>query len=101
MTLLMRLIIGLATGLLFLAIVAAVKVLCPPAYMSRSQGLQGAAFSLGTMVPFVVLPGFGPWGWSAAYVLGGLLPVLLLGLQGLALRVRSFSCAPSRFASSL
>lgn len=74
----MRLIIGLATGLLFLAIVAAVKVLCPPAYMSRSQGLQGAAFSMGTMVPFVVLPGFGPWGWSAAYVLGGLLSVLLL-----------------------
>lgn len=76
----MRLIIGLATGLLFLAIVSAVKVLCPPAYMSRSQGLQGAAFSLGTMVPFVVLPSFGNWGWAAAYGLGGLLPVVLLVL---------------------
>lgn len=74
----MRLIIGLATGLLFLSVVSAVKALCPPAFLNRAQGVQGAAFSLGTMVPFVVLPGFGHWGWAAAYALGGLLPVALL-----------------------
>jgi len=76
----MRLIVGLATGLLFLAVVSAVKLLCPPVYMSRAQGLQGAAFSLGTMVPFVLLPWFGGFGWAAAYALGGLLPVVLLVL---------------------
>ena len=76
----MRLIVGLATGLLFLAVVSAVKLLCPPVYMSRAQGLQGAAFSLGTMVPFVLLPWFGGFGWAAAYALGGLLPLVLLVL---------------------
>ena len=76
----MRMLIGLATGLLFLSMVSAVKTLCPPAFMSRAQGLQGAAFSLGTMVPFVVLPSFGTWGWAAAYGLGGLLPLVLLVL---------------------
>lgn len=74
----MRMLIGLATGLLFLAMVSAVKTLCPPAFMSRAQGLQGAAFSLGTMVPFVVLPYFGKNGWAAAYILGGLMAVALL-----------------------
>ncbi len=74
----MRMLIGLATGLLFLSVVSAVKALCPPAFMSRAQGLQGAAFSLGTMIPFVVLPCFGDNGWIAAYILGGVLPVILL-----------------------
>lgn len=74
----MRMLIGLATGLLFLSMVSAVKTLCPPAFMSRAQGLQGAAFSLGTMVPFIVLPSFGESGWAAAYVLGGFLSVALL-----------------------
>lgn len=74
----MRMLIGLATGLLFLAMVSAVKALCPPAFMSRAQGLQGAAFSLGTMVSFIVLPWFGQSGWAAAYVLGGVLAVALL-----------------------
>lgn len=74
----MRMVIGLATGLLFLSVVSAVKALCPPAFMSRAQGLQGAAFSLGTMVPFVVLPRFGDNGWMAAYILGAVLPVVLL-----------------------
>ena len=45
----MRLVVGLATGLLFLSVVSAVKALCPPAFLNRAQGLQGAAFSLGTM----------------------------------------------------
>ena len=63
----MRMLIGLATGLLFLSMVSAVKTLCPPAFMSRAQGLQGAAFSLGTMVPFIVLPYFGESGWASMY----------------------------------
>jgi len=74
----MRLLIGLATGLLFLSVVSAVKALCPPAFLNRAQGIQGAAFSLGTMAPFLALPPFGKWGWAAAYGLGGALPVLVL-----------------------
>lgn len=75
---LMRLVIGLASGLLFLSVVSAVTALCPPAFLNRAQGIQGAAFSLGTMVPFLTLPPFGAWGWKAAYGLGGLLPLLVL-----------------------
>lgn len=76
----MRLVIGLASGLLFLSVVSAVRELCPASFLTRAQGLQGAAFSFGTMVPYLVLPYFGQWAWAAAYALGASLPLLLLAL---------------------
>ncbi len=74
----MRLIVGVGTAMLFLSLVKAVKILCPPAYITRAQGLQGAAFSCGTMLPYLVLPFFNSGGWAAAYLLGALFPALLL-----------------------
>lgn len=74
----MRLLLGVGSSILFLVLVTMAKRLCPPAHISRVQGLQGAAFSFGTMAPYFMLPPFGDSGWVAAYVIGALFPVLLL-----------------------
>lgn len=65
----MRLVLGLCSGCLFLVCVKIIKLTAPPRYVSRVQGAQGAAFSLGTMVPYLALPCFGAYGWIAAYAL--------------------------------
>ena len=74
----MRLTVGMASAMLFLAIVSVVKILAPPRFLARAQGLQGAAFSFGTMLPYLALPFFGPMGWAASYVMVALMPALLL-----------------------
>ena len=74
----MRLAVGMASAMLFLAIVSVVKILAPPQFLARAQGLQGAAFSFGTMLPYLALPIFGTLGWAASYIMVALMPALLL-----------------------
>ena len=74
----MRLVVGMASAMLFLGVVSVVKVLAPPQFLARAQGMQGAAFSLGTMVPYLVLPFFEAQGWVVSYIMVALMPALLL-----------------------
>lgn len=62
-----RLVLGLGTGGFFLATVKIVKMISPPDQIARVQGAQGAAFCLGTMLPYLTLPFFGNYGWIAGY----------------------------------
>lgn len=64
-----RFFLGACSGGFFLATVKAAKVITPPAHISRVQGAQGAAFSLGTMLPYLTLPYFGAYGWVFSYVI--------------------------------
>lgn len=67
-----RFFLGLFSGGLFLAAIKVIKVLTPPVYINRVQGVQGAAVVCGVMLPYLVLPLFGAYGWAASYILGGM-----------------------------
>lgn len=64
-----RFMLGFGTGPLFLVVVKISKLLAPPNYIARVQGMQGAAFCFGTMLPYLVLPYLGEYGWMASYLI--------------------------------
>ena len=66
----MRLVLGVVTGAAFLVMVKIIKILTPPNHVARMQGMHGAAFCLGTMLPYLYLPLAGPYGWAVAYLSG-------------------------------
>ena len=65
-----RLILGASTGMMFLVFVKILRILTPPHLAARAQGMQGAAFCLGTMLPYLTLTHAGSSGWLAAYFSG-------------------------------
>ncbi len=69
----LRFLAGLSSGTLFLAGVKVTGMLAPPDKVAQAQGIQGASFSLGTMLPFVTLPYLGQSAWRFSY----LIPVVL------------------------
>lgn len=79
-----RLLLGLATGTTFLVLVKILKILTPPNHIARAQGAQGAAFCLGTMLPYLTLIHAGEIGWIMAYLSGAIFCVVL-GLAALRL----------------
>lgn len=79
--------LGMSSGAMFLVTVKIAKILVPPSRISRVQGAQGAAFSFGTMVPYLVLPSMGAYGWAASYIGCGIFSLLLIiGMFRLPLR---------------
>ena len=80
--------LGMSAGAMFLVTVKIVKILVPPTRISRVQGIQGATFSLGTMIPYLVLPSMGAYGWAVCYIICGFFCLLLiLGMFRLPLRM--------------
>ena len=75
----MKLVLGVVTGAFFLVMVKIIKVLTPPVYIARMQGMHGAAFCLGTLIPYLYLPPTGAYGWAASY-LSSVLLCLLIGM---------------------
>ena len=63
----MRLIVGLATGLLFLAVVSAVKLLCPPVYIAGRKACKALPLAWEPWFPLCCCPGLA--------VLGGRRPM--------------------------
>ncbi len=74
----MRFLLGIAAGIMFLAIIKTVGSLAPPNQLARAQGIQGASFSLGTMLPYCSLPYMGSAAWSYSYLLIVLFAVIAL-----------------------
>lgn len=68
----MRMVLGVSTAFTFLASLKALLLMAPPQHMARAQGLQGAAFCLGTMLPYVILPLFGETGWVWSYIIAAI-----------------------------
>lgn len=65
----MRFFLGLGTSLAFMAAMKIMLVLAPSDKITAIQGFQGAAFSLGFVLPYAVLPHLGGRGWAYAYIL--------------------------------
>ena len=72
---------GLSSGLMFLAGVKITGMMAPPDKMAQAQGIQGAAFSLGIMLPYVTLPWLGDAAWRYSYWIPALLALLLLAVS--------------------
>jgi MFS family permease len=72
-----RLILGASTGMMFLVLLKVLQVLTPPGQVARAQGAQGAAFCLGTLLPYLTLPHVGSAGWLAAYCSGAVFCAIL------------------------
>ena len=75
----MKLVLGLVTGAFFLVMIKIIKILTPPVHVARMQGMHGAAFCLGTLIPYLYLPSAGAYGWAASY-LSSVLYCVLIGL---------------------
>ncbi len=69
---------GLSSGLMFLAGVKITGMMAPPGKMAQAQGIQGAAFSLGIMLPYLTLPHLGSEAWRFSYWIPALLILLLV-----------------------
>ncbi|WAW10147.1 MFS transporter [Oxalobacter vibrioformis] len=69
---------GLSSGLMFLAGVKIIGMMAPPEKMAQAQGIQGAAFSLGIMLPYVTLPYLGEDAWRYSYWIPALIMLFLL-----------------------
>jgi len=72
-----RLILGVSTGMMFLVLIKIVQILTPLNQVARAQGVQGAAFCLGTMLPYLTLTHAGASGWLAAYCSGVVICAIL------------------------
>ena len=66
----MKALLGLVTGSFFMAMIKIIKILTPPVHIARMQGMHGAAFCLGTLIPYFYLPPTGAYGWTASYLTG-------------------------------
>ncbi|MDR1677544.1 MAG: MFS transporter [Deltaproteobacteria bacterium] len=74
----MRLILGICTGLNFLAVLKIIGSLAPPEKMAKSQGYQGAAFGLGTMLPYLQITFVDGISWRWTYIICGLIFLMVL-----------------------
>lgn len=74
---LFRFLLGLCTGVSFLAVMQVLALLAPPEEMPKAQGYYGGAFGFGTMLPYFVLPlasGYADgYGWICSYLFTALL----------------------------
>lgn len=77
----LRFMAGLSSGTLFLAGVKVTGMLAPPEKVAQAQGIQGAAFCLGTMLPFVTLPYLGDQAWRFSYLIPAALAVTVTVLS--------------------
>jgi len=72
---------GLSTGLMFLAGVKIMAMMAPPGKIAQAQGIQGAAFSLGIMLPYLTLPYLGNEAWRFSYWIPIMLALFLLAVS--------------------
>ena len=79
----LRFLAGLSSGSLFLIGVKMIGMQAPPDKVAQAQGIQGAAFCLGTMLPFVTLPHLGDNAWQFSYIIPATLSVVAIVLSRL------------------
>lgn len=74
----MRMVLGVSLTFTFLASLKALVLMAPPAAMTRAQGIQGASYCLGTMLPYAILPLCGENAWFWSYIFSAFLNGLAL-----------------------
>ncbi|MBW2000709.1 MAG: MFS transporter, partial [Deltaproteobacteria bacterium] len=80
-----RCLAGIGTGVAFLAGMKYATVFTDERYRGAVQGVFGAAFSMGAILPFLIMPRLVEYGWRAVFLstsLFFLLPICLLLLWG-------------------
>lgn len=98
----LRFMAGLSSGTLFLAGVKVTGMLAPPDKIAQAQGIQGASFCLGTMLPFITLPYLGDEAWRFSYLIPAALAITVTGLSLLLpARVRKNSTSSSNTLGNL
>lgn len=98
----LRFMAGLSSGTLFLAGVKVTGMLAPPEKITQAQGIQGASFCLGTMLPFMTLPYLGSEAWRFSYLIPAILAISATVLSlFLPVRVRKNSPASSNTLGDL
>lgn len=78
LAIMMRFILGLCTGLNFLSVLKIIGRLAPPEQTAKSQGYQGGAFCLGTMLPYLAFSFDNGLSWHWSYILCALMFSLVL-----------------------
>jgi MFS family permease len=74
----MRLFLGICTGLNFLAVLKIIGSLAPPEKMAKSQGYQGGAFCLGTVLPYLQISLANGLSWHWTYIICALIFLVVL-----------------------
>lgn len=97
----LRFFLGIGTSLAFLAMIKVLFVLAPSARLASIQGLQGAGFSLGFVLPYLILPHLGAEAWPFSYILGVVFSVLALGGAFLLPRAKLMAPAEKRPAAEI
>ena len=64
----MRFCLGVGASLSLLGAMKTIYLLTPSDQLTRVQGLQGAGFSFGFVLPYLILPRLGPTAWPFAYL---------------------------------
>lgn len=77
----LRFLAGLSSGSLFLIGIKMIGMQAPPDKIAQAQGIQGAAFCLGTMLPFITLSHLGDEAWRFSYIIPVLLSILTIVLS--------------------
>ncbi len=79
----LRFLAGLSSGSLFLIGIKMIGMQAPPDKVAQAQGIQGAAFCMGTMLPFITLPYLGDEAWRFSYIIPAILAILSIVLSRL------------------
>ena len=79
----LRFLAGLSSGSLFLIGIKMIGMQAPLDKVAQAQGIQGAAFCLGTMLPFITLPHLGNEAWRFSYIIPAVLSVFTITISRL------------------
>ena len=77
----LRFVAGLSSGMMFLTAAKLTVAMAPPGKTAQAQGMQGAAFSTGIMLPYLILPWLGDEAWRFSYWIPAALALFLLALS--------------------
>lgn len=97
----LRFMLGLGTSLSFLALMRCVYIMAPARELTTIQGVQGAGFSLGFVLPYIILPRIGGVSWPYAYLVGIFLLLTAMALAFLLPRTELLAPAVGRNAAEL
>lgn len=97
----LRFFLGIGTSLAFLALVKVLFILAPGGRLAAIQGLQGAGFSFGFVMPYLILPSLGPKAWPYSYLIGSAFALTALAASFLLPRAKLRpSAEPRPFAET-
>lgn len=84
----LRFFLGIGTSLAFLAMIKVLFILAPSGKLAAIQGLQGAGFSFGFVLPYLILPRLGEEAWPYSYLISLAFAIIALAASFLLPRAK-------------